>query len=419
MQNFRINGWLKSFSQFNRNIRLFLLANVFFQIGIGIFMVLYNLYIRALGYPEQMNGNIISMTALAGAIILIPAGFFSDRVGRKKMMLIGAGLGVIILVIRAISESSDILLITAFLTGIFNAFVQVSLVPFLAENSNKEQRVVLFSFNSALMMVANMLGNIAGGLFTDIFQLLSFTEVTSFKMTLLIGVLFQTIALIPISHIEDKQQKVSKRISFKINFKKDKEQWRIIFQFTLATTLIGFGSGLVVPYLNLYFRDRFAASNSSIGFVVSLGQLATAVAMIIGPWMVKRWGEVRSVLILQLTSIPFLLLTGFTKYYLVATLGFLIRQALMNAGNPIIQSLMMDKIDDDKKGLANSLSAMVFSLGWAVMGPISTSIVAKGGSYWGYAIVFMITAILYTLSSVYFYLMFGRKKEDKPGLVVT
>ena len=60
------------------------MTNISTQIAMGIFMIIYNFYIRELGYSEQVNGNIIAMTALASAIILVPAGIISDRLGRKK-----------------------------------------------------------------------------------------------------------------------------------------------------------------------------------------------------------------------------------------------------------------------------------------------------------------------------------------------
>lgn len=58
----------------------------------GIFGVMYNLYIRELGLAGEVSGHVIAMTALATAIILVPAGLLSDRVGRKWMIIIGAGL---------------------------------------------------------------------------------------------------------------------------------------------------------------------------------------------------------------------------------------------------------------------------------------------------------------------------------------
>ncbi|SIE04992.1 Arabinose efflux permease [Mycobacteroides abscessus subsp. abscessus] len=83
----------------------------------------------------------------------------------------------------------------------------------------------------------------------------------------------------------------------------------------------------------------------------------------------------------------------------------------MNAGNPIQMSLMMSKVDDSKRGLASSVNQMVFNLGWAVMGPVSTGLVIKYGDYWGYSIVFTITAVLYLIGSTYFFVVFRRLSE--------
>ena len=172
--------------------------------------------------------------------------------------------------------------------------------------------------------------------------------------------------------------------------------------------IIGFGSGLVIPYLNLYFVDRFETTHTMVGVILSGGQLMTAVAMMIGPAVVHKFGEVKAVVILQLLSIPFLLITAYTEILWFAVFGFLFRQALMNAGNPIQMSLMMRSVDDSIKGLANSVGQAVFQLGWAVMGPVSTTIVMIYGSYSGYAIVFSITAGLYLLGTLYFFLVFRK-----------
>src|SRR5690606_10313570 len=122
-------------------------------------------------------------------------------------------------------------------------------------------------------------------------------------------------------------------------------------------------------------------------------------------------GEVKAVAFLQLLSLPFLLLTAYTQNLYLAATGFLFRQALMNAGNPIQSSLMMSKVDNSIRGLANSVNQMVFNLGWALMGPVSIGIVMRYGAYWGYATVFTITAILYLIGSVYFLIIFRNLKS--------
>ncbi len=381
-------------------------------------MVIYNYYIRELGFDEQVNGKVIAMMATAQAVMLLPAGLLSDKLGRKKAMIFGAAFSALIFVFRATFTNEAPLLSTAFASGLFMAFIQVSMIPFLAENSTEKQRVHLFSFNFAMIMVANVIGNTLGGLIADLFHVqLSLSGLQSIRITLLIGATFYLASLVPFMKIKErvKMPKSKDAQSYFQLLKSNKKGLKIIFLFAIANILIGFGSGLVIPYLNLYFTDRFDVNKSLVGVILSLGQAMTAIALLIGPAVVQRLGEVRAVVYLQLLSIPFLLLTAYTQNLFLAVVGFLFRQALMNAGNPIQMSLMMRSVDDSMKGLANSIGQMVFHIGWAVMGPISTSIVMVHGSYYGYAFVFSITSVLYVISSFYFYFMF-RNYSRKPKL---
>ena len=404
--------WVQQLQSYNRNIRLAIVANILTQIGLGAFMVVYNFYIRELGFSQQLNGEIIALTSLATAIILVPAGIMSDRPGRKNVMLFGVCTGGIILAVRGMVELETFLLGAGFATGIALAFFQVSIIPWLSENSLPKQRIHLFSLHSAIMMAANVIGNLLGGALTDLFSLFT-NELFSIRYTLLIGSFFYFLSLVPVLRMKEKPK--AKTVT---NVKPDTRKFvaknktgiKIIVLFAVAQLIIGTGSGLVIPYLNLYFADRFGASTSLIGVIIALGQAATALAMFIGPLVVKRLGEVRAVATLQLLSLPFLLLTAYTTNLWLASIGFLFRQALMNAGNPIQSSLMMAKVDDSMKGLANSVNQMVFQLGWAFMGPISTGIVLQYGAYWGYATVFTITSILYLVGSLYFYIVFRSLK---------
>ncbi|MFJ7728260.1 MFS transporter [Neobacillus sp. NPDC097160] len=398
------HNWAAQFKTYNRNIKLSFMANIFTQIGLGIFMVIYNFYIRKLGYTEAVNGQVIAMTSLATAIILVPAGLISDRFGRKKIFFYGILVSGAVLLLRGIFSTQGVLISLAFTSGLTMAFLQVSGIPWLAENSTAEQRVNLFSLHFAFMTAANVVGNLLGGMLTDLFSFFA-SDINSIRYTLIIGAVIYLFGIIPTTKFNElpKPKPTVKKASA-LAWKND--GMKLIVLFAIAQLLIGFGAGLVIPYLNLYFADRFSASTTSIGLIISLGQAATALAMFIGPQVVKKVGDVKAVVYLQLASLPFLLLTAYTEHLWLAALGFLFRQALMNAGNPIQMSLMMSKVNDSMKGLANSVNQMVFNLGWAFMGPVSTGIVVKYGSYWGYAYVFTITATLYLVGSVYFFLVF-------------
>ena len=71
---------------------------------------------------------------------------------------------------RSVAVAETPIIYAAFLTGLFMAFVQVSGVPFLAENSKPTERVHMFSIHFALMTVANVIGSLFGGVIADVLE---------------------------------------------------------------------------------------------------------------------------------------------------------------------------------------------------------------------------------------------------------
>ena len=87
----------------------------------------------------------------------------------------------------------------------------------------------------------------------------------------------------------------------------------------------------------------------------------------------------------------------------------------MNAANPIHSAILVDRISDKRRGIANSMMQTSFMIGWATMGPVQSYLVTTYGTYWGYAITFSITGCLYVISSLMYFFMF---REPKPSTVV-
>ncbi|GAB6988292.1 MFS transporter [Paenibacillus pini] len=400
---------------FNRNIRLFFLTNLLYQIGTGMFMVLYNLYIQALGYQDTMNGTIVSVQSLATALIFIPIGLLGDRTSHQKILMIGALFTGLSFMGRAFVTGESGLILLSISAGIFAAFFQVIAVPFLAENTEKKQRLKLFSYHFSLVLAAQVVGSIGGGYLADELQAAGWSKISSLQTVLFAGGAASVLAFIPLLFVKKTVRLKSPVISTPTNHSTrlqagDKDDWKTIFKFTTAQLIVGLGSGLVVPYLNLYFSNRFSVSLTAIGVLISLGQVITIVSMLIGPSLANRVGPVKAVVLFQMMSLPFLLLTGFTNMILIASISFLFRQALMNAANPIHSSIIVDRVSDRRRGIANSMTQTAFMLGWATMGPVQSYLLTTYGTYWGYALTFSITGVLYISASAMYYFMFKERK---------
>ncbi len=95
--------------------------------------------------------------------------------------------------------------------------------------------------------------------------------------------------------------------------------------------LIGFGAAILIPYMNVFFKDRFNIRDSLLGIALQPLSLLIAIASIVGPWFSTRLGgKVRAVVATQFGSLVFLLLTGFAPFLWLSSIGFLLRTALMN-----------------------------------------------------------------------------------------
>ncbi|WP_261302030.1 MFS transporter [Paenibacillus andongensis] len=409
-----LREWKSQFHGYSRNILLFFWFNFVWNLGLGMFGLVYNLYVRSLGYDQTTVGSMVGMASLAAAIILIPAGLMNDRFGPKRVITFGLIFTIVALTARSLIEVKEGMLVSSFLGGMALAVVSATILPFMANNSTPQQRVHLFSFNMALVMLANVVGIALGGVLSDLFQfMIGLDEIRSLRFTLLIGVGIAALGFIPIAFFEKSEQEIQPRsesLKWKQVWSVHKPSLQVIGIFCLLGLLSSMGGGMIVPYLNVYFEDRFDASKSAIGIVVALGQAATAIAFLIGPMIVKRFGEVKSVVYLQLCSIPFLLLTAFSANFYLSSGGYLFRQALMNAANPFYNSIKMSYVNRSLRGLASSSGEAVFHLGWFLASPISTGLVFRYGSYYGYAYAFCITAVVYTVISYLFYFFFGKNR---------
>ncbi|MCZ8515653.1 MFS transporter [Paenibacillus filicis] len=112
-----IHEWKLQLLQYSRNIRLFLLFNFVWNLGIGMFGLVYNLYVKSMGYEQTMVGHLVGMTAIASAIVLIPAGILNDKFGPKRVIPFGLFCVLAALTARSLLVGEHALTATAFLGG--------------------------------------------------------------------------------------------------------------------------------------------------------------------------------------------------------------------------------------------------------------------------------------------------------------
>ena len=159
--------------------------------------------------------------------------------------------------------------------------------------------------------------------------------------------------------------------------------------------VIGFGAAILIPYMNVFFKDRFSISDSHLGVLFSFSSLLIGIGSIVAPRLSTRLGgKVRAIVATQSASLAFLLLAGFAPVLWLSSIGFLLRTALMNMASPLYSAFCMERTPEQHQGFVNSILNLSWNIGWAV-GPYVSGVVQQR---YGFTPLFVATSILYAFA---------------------
>ena len=228
----------------------------------------------------------------------------------------------------------------------------------------------------------------------------------SYRTTLVVGGAIEAASMLPLLVIGRAPETRHRRVR---GAARD-PQSHLIPKIGFTGFLIGAGAGLVIPFMNLYFKDRFHCSSAQIGSFFSVAALMTAFAMLIGPVLARRFGRLKTAMASQVLSLPFLVTLGAEQHLGIAVGAFWLRATLMQAATPLMMSFVMETMPPALRARSTSLMNMLWNAGWATSATLSGWIIERAG----YAVPFYVTATLYASAASYFYLSF-RHLPDRPG----
>jgi MFS family permease len=409
LRAFAVNyaGAVRSFTP---NAKRYLLGNFLMSASASIAGVIFNLYLSAAGCHEGFIGSTLSLGGLALGVFALPAGVLSDRWGRKPAMIAGLTAASVLMLVRALTVDRAAIMAASFLGGAATTVYALSTAPFMMENSSGQERTHLFSLSFAVMLAAGVLGSLAGGKLPDLFALITGVpdRFFSYRLTLVSAALLSFTSVLPLSGINEagrRQADPGARL-----LPQDRDDWLLMGKFAWCNLWIGLGAGLVIPFFNLYFAARFQASSGQIGFYFSVSQVFTFLAVLAAPAIARRIGKVRTVVLMELLSLPFLVSLGAENSLTVAVLAFWARASLMQMSSPIGSAFTMEAVPRRLRATANSLTSMSWNLLWAASTAASGFIMQR----YGYALPYYLTAGCYAVSAVSFYLFF-RGMERRRG----
>jgi MFS family permease len=401
---------------FNRSARLFLLATILDGIVFSGWSLFFNFYILERGFPRDFLGLVNSMPSISALLFGIPIGMLSDRLGRKRSMLIGVGASITCMGLQVTVLDPNLILLMAFLGGMASMLYFLSHAPFMMKVSDTENRTLLFSLSFGLVTLSGAVGSLFAGqlpaLFGDLLEVPA-RSAPAYQAVLLFSVSLSLLTLIPLSLIRE-----PKTVQSEADLARAKTSlWKVVTRretLKLATPnlLIGLGAAILIPYMNVFFADRFSLPDRQLGLLFSLSALLTGVGSVLAPRLsTGLGGKIRAVVFTQAASLAFLMMIGFSPYLWLVSISFLMRGTLMNMAVPLYHAFAMEQIREREQGTVNSVIELAWQVGWAV-GPYLSGVVQQR---YGFTPLFITTGVLY-LSSIGLTWAFFSDRE-KRGLV--
>ncbi len=396
---------------FSRNARLFLLANGLAGLGVGISMVLLNLYLLRLGFREDFIGQVAGLTTLATGVISIPAGILADRFGRRRTILLGTALCVVASAGQVTLPYGQAILALSAGVGVGYGLVYTCTSPLLTENSTPRERTHLFSWNFALTTIAAVMGNLLGGALPVAFAHVLVQSVerdaTPYRLALLAGVATYLCAIVPVYLMGDAPITGQGAQVQADEGRAPERLVRTVLALSLVSVTVGMGAGLIIPFFNVYFRTEFGLPTQSVGLIFAVSQGLIAGGSLLGPALAARMGKVVSTGIGQVSGVPFLLLLAVTTDVRVATLAFWGRAVGINVTQPIYSAFVMEMVPARWRATVWGVTGTVWDGAWAVSSTLGGILIVS----LGYQSVFSIAAWLYLASGLAFLFFFWRYRR--------
>jgi MFS family permease len=409
--------------------------------GLAVSSLFYNLLLLSLGYDERtatlplvgpisLLGLLNSVPVLVAGLSSLPIWLLVGRIGPRRALMLSALLSACSLFGAAIGTSPTALMLAACIGGPASVLFHVSAAPFMMRHSDSQERDALFSLNAALNIGVAGLGNLLGGYLPGLLAATSGLPIQSadvYQRTFAVAAVLVLLAALPLlvpvrgergnNGTRSQEQEGPKERGDSGAGRQGPERGGLVAQlrwlvstvrhalpFMVSPLLISCGAALLIPFLNVYFRQRFAASDATLGLLFTAIGVSTGLATLAAPLLSRRLGKIGSVVLTQTLAIPCLLLLGAAPMLGLAAAVAMLRGALMNMASPLYDAFAMETSPEQARPVVIGLINGAFAAGY-VLGPIVSAEVQRR---YGFAPLFGATATLYALAAAANALLFLR-----------
>lgn len=382
-------GYFQSFKSYSKEIWLIMIAIALYGIGWSFVTVLLNLHFAEIGISKSDMGDILGASSLGMILVAIPAAVLFDRINARYVFISSTVCWTISMMLGTLAQTKAILVIAALLLGAAYGVHFVIIGPFLIRYTFDQARIDAFGIIFAVETIAGIFGNLLAG---HLPHFLKTSTNSGNQYALLIGAGIVATAILPLSNIPRTQ---SHHFTFRPIKTYFISQYHARYlQLIIPGAVTMFGAGILIPFLNLFLKERLGFGPDQIGNTFAKMNFFMMLGILLGPPFGRRWGLLKPLLCSRFLSIGALISLTYTASAFWAVIALIARTTLMNMATPLEQAFRLNNVPETDKASMNShaliLSNITFMLGVLLGGRIIDQA--------GFNAAIFSTAGIYTLS---------------------
>lgn len=344
------------------------------------------LYLAELGLSEALIGVVLTATLIGDAAISLAMTTTADRLGRRRMLLLGALL-MALAGLAFLLTQQPVLLILAAIIGVISPsgneigpFLSIEQAA-LAQLLPNQQRTRVFAWYNLAGSFATALGALSGGWLAHALQAGGMPALDAYRAVLvgyalsggLLALLF--ISLSPGVEVIQVIEASATRPRFGLRRPESKQA---VMALSALFALDAFAGGFVVQSLLAYwFYLRFGADAGLLGGIFFGANILAGISALLAARLAARFGLINTMVFTHIPSNLLLCLTPLMPTLPLAITLMLLRFSISQMDVPTRQSYTLAVVAPDERSAAAGLTNIARSLGAALSPLLSALLLAN------------------------------------------
>ena len=339
-------------------------VSAFVFLGVSVVSPILPQYAMTFNVPVALTGWAISSYALARVVTDLPAGMFSDKYGRKKVMVTGLAIVTVSSVVAGLAPTYLVLVLARVLGGLGSALYVTSATSWLAHISHGSDRGKMMSAYSSMIFIGIAAGPAVGGFVSAYYGIQAPFYV--YALLTAVGVVATIPLREPISG-SNAQTRCPRWSDLKTVFS---NRSFILVNFSVFA-LFFLNSSVRSTLIPLYASINLGLGTGQIGLLMSVAMITTGVILFPSGWLSDRVGR-KIPIITCLFSSAFLVLLAPFQSDMKSLLTFMVAYGLATGLRGSILAWPTDVAPSDKMGIAMGVYRFIGDLGF-FLGPITVT----------------------------------------------